>query len=54
MVEIDVNAMMFLKAYRPRLTHQQYSDLREKLLAGDSISAMKDLKQILAKRSPAS
>ena len=54
MVEIDVNAMMFLRAYRPRMTHQQYTDLRDKVLAGDSAGAMKGLQRILAKKSPAS
>ena len=54
MVEIDSNAMMFLKAYRSRMTHQQYKDLRDKVLAGDSIGAMKGLQRILAKKSPAS
>ena len=54
MVEIDVNAMMFLKAYRSRLTHQQYKTLRGQVLAGDSIGAMKGLKRILDKKLPAS
>lgn len=54
MVEIDVNAMMFLKAYRPQLTHQQYKTLRGQVLAGDAIGAMKGLQRILAKKSPAS
>lgn len=54
MVEIDVNAMMFLKAYRPRLTHQQYHTLRGQVLAGDATGAMKGLKRILAKKSPVS
>lgn len=54
MAEIDVNAMMFLKAYRSRLTHQQYKTLRGQVLAGDSIGAMKGLKRILAKRAPVS
>ena len=54
MVEIDVNAMMFLKAYRSQLSHQQYKTLRGQVLAGDSVGAMKGLKRILAKRSPVS
>ena len=54
MVEIDVNAMMFLKAYRPQLTRQQYHTLRGQVLAGDSVGAMKGLQRILAKKSPAS
>ena len=28
MVEVDANAMMFLKAYRSRLSHQEYKTLR--------------------------
>lgn len=51
MVEIDVNAMMFLKAYRTRLSHQQYNTLRGQLLAGDSIGAMKGLKRIMRQKS---
>lgn len=54
MVEVDVNALMFLKAYRPKLTQQQYKTLRGQVLAGDSIGAMKGLKRILERRSPAS
>lgn len=47
MVEIDVNAMMFLKAYRSQLSQQQYKTLRGQVLAGDSAGAMKGLKKIL-------
>lgn len=54
MVEIDVNAMMFLKAYRRYLTPQQYKTLRGQILAGDAVGAMKGLKKIMAKRSPVS
>ncbi|MGN0998658.1 MAG: hypothetical protein ACI4PO_03825 [Faecousia sp.] len=50
MVEIDVNAMMFLKAYRPKLNDQQYKTLRGQVLAGDSIGAMKGLKKILRRK----
>ena len=51
MVEIDVNAMMFLKAYRLQLTTQQYKTLRGQLLAGDSVGAMKGLNRILEQKS---
>lgn len=54
MVEIDANAMMFLKAYRRQLTPQQYKTLKGQVLAGDSVGAMKGLEKIMAKRSPAS
>lgn len=47
MVEIDVNAMMFLKAYRSKLSHQQYKTLRGQVLAGDPQGAMKGLKRLL-------
>ena len=47
MVEIDVNAMMFLKAYRSQLTSQQYKTLRGQVLAGDSQGAMKGLRKLL-------
>ena len=51
MFEIDVNAMMFLRAYRPQLTTQQYKTLRGQVLAGDSRGAMKGLKRILQHKS---
>ena len=51
MVEIDVNAMVFLKAYRLQLTSQQYQTLREKVLAGDAAGAMNGLKRILEQKS---
>lgn len=51
MVEIDVNAMMFLRAYRLQLTMQQYKTLRGQVLAGDAVGAMKGLKRILERKS---
>lgn len=51
MVEIDANAMMFLKAYRPQLTTQQYKTLRGQVLAGDAAGAMSGLKRILERKS---
>lgn len=50
MVEIDVNAMMFLKVYGSHLSDQQYQALREKLLAGDPQGAMQDLRGILERK----
>lgn len=50
MVEVDVNAMMFLIAYRLQLTTQQYKTLRGQVLAGDAAGAMKGLKRILERR----
>ena len=47
MVEIDVNAMMFLKAHSSKLSHQQYKTLRGQVLAGDSQGAMKGLKKLM-------
>lgn len=47
MVEIDVNAMMFLKACQRKLSRQQYKTLRGQVLAGDSQGAMKGLKRLL-------
>ena len=51
MVEIDVNAMMFLKRYRSQLSFQQYKTLRGQVLAGDSQGAMKGLKRLLERKS---
>lgn len=51
MVEIDVNAMMFLKAYRSQLTWQQYTALRDQVLAGDPQGAMKGLKRLMERKS---
>lgn len=51
MVEIDVNAMMFLKAYRLQMTQQQYKTLRGQVLAGDPQGAMKGLKKLLQRKS---
>ena len=51
MPEIDVNAMMFLRAYRLQLSSQQYKTLRGQVLAGDPRGAMKGLKKILEHKS---
>ena len=44
---IDPRVIMTLKAYRHRLTRQQYATLRGQALAGDGAAAMKGLKKIL-------
>lgn len=51
MVEIDVNAMMFLKAYRSQLSYEEYKTLRGQVLDGDPQRAMKGLKRILERNS---
>ena len=50
MVEIDVNAMMFLKSYRSQLSPQQYKTLRGQVLAGDPQGAMKGLRKLLNRK----
>ena len=47
MKEINVQAMMRLKAYRRRLTWKQYSVMKGQILAGDADGAMKGLDRIL-------
>lgn len=47
MKEINVGALIRLKAARPRLTVQQYRTLRGQVLAGDPDGAMKGLQKLL-------
>ncbi len=47
MKQVDVNALMQLKATRNRLTIQQYKTLRGQVFAGDSDGAMKGLRRLL-------
>lgn len=47
MKNIDVKAMIQLKACRGHLTYQQYKTLRGQVLAGDSEGAMRGLQKIL-------
>lgn len=47
MKNIDVKAMIQIKACRGRLTYQQYKTLRGQVLAGDSEGAMKGLRRLL-------
>ena len=47
MQNIDVKALIQLKACRGQLTYQQYKTLRGQVLAGDSEGAMRGLQKIL-------
>lgn len=47
MQNIDVKALIQLKACRGKLTYQQYKTLRGQVLAGDSDGAMKGLRRLL-------
>ena len=47
--QIDINALIRLKACCNDLTHQQYKTLRGQVFAGDSTGAMKGLQNILAR-----
>lgn len=44
---IDKSALLWLKAYRPQLTAQQYKTLRGQVLAGDAEGAMKGLRKLI-------
>lgn len=47
MNEINVNALIQIKASRNRLTFQQYRTLRGQVLAGDHDGAMRGLRKLL-------
>ena len=47
MKQIDVKALMNVKACKNRLTAQQYRTLRGQILAGDGEGAMKGLRRLL-------
>ena len=47
MKEINTSALILLKAYRHRLTNQQYNTLRGQVLSGEDAGAVKGLKRIL-------
>jgi hypothetical protein len=50
-MQIDSKALIRLKAYRDRLTPQQYRTLKGQVLAGDADGALRGLQKILtAKR----
>ena len=51
MVEIDVKALMFLKACRSQLSNQQYKTIRGQILAGDPQGAKKGLRKLLASKA---
>lgn len=47
---INAEALIKLKAYRSRLTAQQYKTLRGQVLAGNAEAAMQGLKKIQERR----
>jgi hypothetical protein len=47
MKQIDVQALIQLKACKDKLTWQQHSTLKGQILAGDSEGAMKGLRRLL-------
>lgn len=47
MKNIDVEAMIQIKACWGQLTHQQYKTLRGQVLAGDGEGALKGLRKLL-------
>ena len=49
MKQIDVKALIHVKACRDRLTAQQYRTLRGQVLAGDGDGAMRGLRKLLMK-----
>ena len=51
MQDVDVKALIHLKATRDRLTPQQYKTLRGQVLAGDPDGAMRGLRKLLKKET---
>lgn len=47
MKEINAMALIQIKAFRDRLTVQQYKTLRGQVLAGDGDGALKGLRRVL-------
>lgn len=47
MNQVNVNALIQIKACQGRLTYQQYRTLRGQVLAGDGDAALKGLRKIL-------
>lgn len=47
MTQIDVKALIQVKACRDRLTYQQYKTLRGQVLSGDPDGALKGLRKLL-------
>lgn len=47
MKQINIDALIKLKAYRKRLTPQQYRTLRGQILTGDHAGALKGLAKLL-------
>ena len=54
MQQIDMKALIQLKATRPKLTPQQYRTLRGQVLAGDPDGAMRGLRKILQRNAEGS
>lgn len=53
MQEINIGAMIRLKHARHLLTAKQYRTIRGQILAGDAMGAMRGLRRLLERRSPA-
>jgi hypothetical protein len=51
MQQIDVKALIQLKATKDRLSKQQYKTLRGQVLAGNPDGAMKGLRKILQRQA---
>lgn len=51
MKQINTTSLLKLKAYRKKLTPQQYRTLRGQVLAGDHDGAMRGLEKILAQEA---
>ena len=49
--QINPQALIRLKAYRDRLTPQQYRTLRGQMLKGDTEGALRGLKKLLERRA---
>ena len=47
---VNANALIRLKASRPKLSVQQYRTLRGQVLAGDAEGAMRGLEKVLGRR----
>jgi len=45
--QVDIQALMHLKACNGKLTKQQYKTLRGQILAGDAAGAMRGLQKII-------
>lgn len=50
MTEINPQALILLKGYRPQLSPQQYKTLRGQILAGNADAALKGLNKLLRRK----